>query len=80
MPDDVFSDFDPFAGPALLASAPSTEPQREIWLAADSGVTASLSFNESVTLTLRGEVNLAALRASWLRGTKRCAAHSARTV
>ncbi len=57
-------DFDPFAGPALLAAVPSTESQREIWTAAQLGRDASLAFNESNSLLLRGPLDLAALRRS----------------
>ncbi|MGZ5968071.1 MAG: aminotransferase class III-fold pyridoxal phosphate-dependent enzyme, partial [Polyangiales bacterium] len=45
-------------------SVPSTEPQREIWLATHLGTEASLAFNESVSLHLRGELDVAALRAA----------------
>ena len=57
-------DFDPFAGPALAATAPSTEGQREIWAAAQMGDDASLAYNESVTLTFHGDFSLAAFRAA----------------
>ena len=39
--------------------APSTEPQREVWLAARLGPEASLAYNESVSLHLRGELDVA---------------------
>jgi amino acid adenylation domain-containing protein len=55
-------EFDPFAGPALLLTAPSTEPQREIWTACRMGEEASLAFNESGVLRLQGPVDAAALR------------------
>ncbi|HEY1811411.1 MAG TPA: amino acid adenylation domain-containing protein [Kofleriaceae bacterium] len=42
--------------------APSTEPQREVWLADKLGKDASLAFNESVSLHLRGELDVGALR------------------
>ncbi|HEY1546572.1 MAG TPA: amino acid adenylation domain-containing protein [Kofleriaceae bacterium] len=42
--------------------APSTEPQREVWLADQLGTGASLAFNESVSLHLRGELDVGALR------------------
>jgi amino acid adenylation domain-containing protein len=58
------ADFDPFAGPAILTTAPSTEPQREIWTAARLGEDASLAFNESCSLVLSGEVSLDAIKAS----------------
>jgi amino acid adenylation domain-containing protein len=53
------------APPALsgrVREAPSTEPQREIWLADHLGPEASLAYNESVSLHLRGELDVAALR------------------
>lgn len=43
-------------------TAPSTEPQREIWLAAQLGPEASLAYNESISLDLRGELDVGALR------------------
>ncbi|HEX7844045.1 MAG TPA: aminotransferase class III-fold pyridoxal phosphate-dependent enzyme, partial [Kofleriaceae bacterium] len=42
--------------------APLTEPQREVWLAARLSPEASLAYNESVSLHLRGELDVAALR------------------
>ncbi|MBP8807637.1 MAG: amino acid adenylation domain-containing protein [Kofleriaceae bacterium] len=50
----------PTAGGAT--AAPSTEPQREVWLAAALGPEASLAYNESVSLHLRGELDVGALR------------------
>jgi len=55
---------DPFAGPAILKTVSTTEPQREIWTAAQIGDDASLAYNESITLWMRGPLNLDALRAS----------------
>jgi amino acid adenylation domain-containing protein len=49
-------------GVAETRSAPSTEPQREVWLADQLGEAASLAFNESVSLHLRGELDVGALR------------------
>ncbi|MEP7311016.1 MAG: amino acid adenylation domain-containing protein [Pseudomonadota bacterium] len=40
----------------------TTEPQREIWLADRMGPGASLAYNESVSIDLRGELNVEALR------------------
>jgi amino acid adenylation domain-containing protein len=56
-------DYDPFAV-ALARVVPSTEAQREIWLAAKLGVEASLAYNESVTLQLRGVLDQGALRSA----------------
>ncbi len=54
------------AVPARAAAAegaiPLTESQTEIWLAAQMGDEASCAFNESVSLTLRGALDAAALR------------------
>ncbi len=54
-------DYDPFGTGMLARVAPSTEPQREIWLAANLGTDASLAYNESITLRLRGALDLDAL-------------------
>ncbi len=63
------SGFFPAARPQVAAVAtagaravPSTEPQREVWLAAAIGPEASLAYNESVSLHLHGELNVGALR------------------
>jgi len=53
--------FDPFAGPVLLASAPTTDHQREIWTASQLGEDASLAYNESVRLHLAGQLDVEAL-------------------
>ncbi len=44
--------------------APMTEPQMEIWMAAQAGDEASCAFNESLTLTLEGPLDIAALSAA----------------
>ena len=49
----VAIDYDPFAGGVLSRVVPSTEAQREVWLASQLGEDASLAFNESVSLRLR---------------------------
>ncbi|MEN6540451.1 MAG: amino acid adenylation domain-containing protein, partial [Mizugakiibacter sp.] len=56
--------YDPFAGAALARVVPTTEPQREVWLADRLGREASLAYNESVSLRLRGRPNVDALRAA----------------
>jgi amino acid adenylation domain-containing protein len=56
-----------FAGstvPAPVAIA-LTEEQTEIWLAAQLGDDASCSFNESVTVRMRGKLDDAALATAW---------------
>jgi amino acid adenylation domain-containing protein len=57
-------DYDPFADGELLRVVPTTEPQREIWLADKLGRDASLAFNESVSLRLRGRLDAEALHVS----------------
>jgi amino acid adenylation domain-containing protein len=56
-------DYDPFAV-EVARVVPSTEAQREIWFAAKLGPDASLAYNESVALRLRGEVDRDALHAA----------------
>ena len=59
-------DFDPFAGPAIVCFAPTTEPQVEIWTACLlGGDDASRAFNESVTLRFTGPLNKSALERAW---------------
>ncbi|MCH6483724.1 amino acid adenylation domain-containing protein [Pseudoxanthomonas sp. LH2527] len=53
----VVVDYDPFAGGALARVVPTTEPQREVWLASQLGEEASLAYNESVSLRLRGTLD-----------------------
>src|SRR6478735_2972042 len=55
---------DPFAGAAILSTAPCTEPQRELWTSCQLGDDASLAFNESVSVWLRGALDEDALRAA----------------
>ena len=57
-------DYDPFADGTLSRVVPGTEPQREIWLADQLGAEASLAYNESVSLHLRGVLDAAALHAA----------------
>ncbi len=53
--------FDPFAAGAIEATVASSEAQREVWLADQLGPQASLAYNESLTLRLRGHLDTAAL-------------------
>ncbi len=55
-------DFDPFAGAAITAVIPTTEAQREVWLADQLDPVASLAYNESVTIALRGSIDTEAMR------------------
>jgi amino acid adenylation domain-containing protein len=57
-------DYDPFADAPLAHVVATTEPQREIWLAAKLEPEASLAYNESVSLYLAGALDIAALQAS----------------
>ncbi|MBL8957289.1 MAG: amino acid adenylation domain-containing protein, partial [Myxococcaceae bacterium] len=56
--------FDPFAGPALVAGAPTTESQREIWASSQLGPDANLAYNESVSVTLEGPLDVARLESA----------------
>lgn len=57
-------DYDPFADAPLARVVATTEPQREIWLAAKLERDASLAYNESVSLRLSGALDVAALQTS----------------
>ncbi len=59
-------DYDPFAGGELQQVVPTTEPQREVWLAAKLAMDASLAYNESVSLRLRGRLDVAGLERALL--------------
>src|SRR5688572_7889068 len=54
-------DFDPFAGPAIERTVPTTEAQREVFVASEMGVDASCAYNESVSLALEGPLDPSAL-------------------
>lgn len=53
--------FDPFASADLERVAPSTQAQREVWLASQLSVEASLAFNEAVLIRLKGPLSIQAL-------------------
>ena len=55
-------DYDPFAEAPLARVVASTESQREVWLADQLSREASLAYNESVSLRLRGPLDVQALR------------------
>jgi amino acid adenylation domain-containing protein len=57
-------DYDPFADAPLARVVPTTEPQREIWLAAQLEPDASLAYNESISLQLSGALDESALHAA----------------
>ncbi len=54
-------DFDPFKGPAIERTVPSTEPQREVFIASRMGPEASCAYNESVSLVLIGPLDRSVL-------------------
>lgn len=54
-------DHDPFAGPAIEQTIPTTEAQREVFVASEMGVEASCAYNESVTLELSGTLDRTAI-------------------
>ena len=58
--DPVFVpvDHDPFSGYPLELTAPTTAPQREVWAASQMSTDASCSYNESVSLELKGKLDL----------------------
>lgn len=64
-------DFDPFAGPPIALTSPTTEPQREVWAASQMGPEASCSYNESVSLELTGPLDLEVLDRAVQRLTAR---------
>ena len=55
-------DYDPFAGEVFARVVPTTEPQREVWLADHLGREASLAYNESICLRFFGALHIDALR------------------
>jgi amino acid adenylation domain-containing protein len=55
-------EFDPFAGDAVERVIPTSEAQREVWLADKLSPHASLAFNESVRLHLVGHLDVSALQ------------------
>lgn len=58
------TEHDPFSGPAVLLTYPTTGPQREVWTASQLSDEASCAYNESVSLALDGPLDAAALRAA----------------
>jgi amino acid adenylation domain-containing protein len=54
-------DYDPFAGSDLARVVPTTEPQREVWLACRLSKEASLAYNESVSFRFTGHLNTGAM-------------------
>lgn len=55
-------DFDPFADGEMEKAIPVTESQQEIWLACELGADdANCAYNESVTIRLQGDLDIALL-------------------
>lgn len=54
-------DFDPFKGPEIQRILPTTEAQREVYVASVMGVDANCAYNESVSLILTGNLDRMAL-------------------
>src|SRR5690349_1931164 len=59
-------DYDPFAATSVARVVPTTEAQRELWLADKLGREASLAFNESIVLNIEGDLDVEAMQASLL--------------
>ena len=57
----VIVDFDPFKGPVIERILPTTEAQREVYVASVMGVDANCAYNESVSLILTGKLDRASL-------------------
>ncbi|MBK8612082.1 MAG: amino acid adenylation domain-containing protein [Flavobacteriales bacterium] len=54
-------DHDPFQGPVIEQAIPTTEAQREVFVAAEMGRDASCAYNEGVSLLLKGTLDADAL-------------------
>ncbi|NJQ98033.1 MAG: hypothetical protein HC784_11260 [Hydrococcus sp. CSU_1_8] len=57
-------EFDPFADGELLLTALATESQKEIWASVRMSDEANCAYNESQSLRLRGDLNIAALQSA----------------
>ncbi|MDM0043201.1 amino acid adenylation domain-containing protein [Variovorax dokdonensis] len=63
LPDAESVDYDPFGGGAEVERVvPSSQAQREVWLADRLSTQASLAYNEAVRLRLRGALDIGALQ------------------
>ncbi len=63
--------FNPFSHGEIEMIVPATEPQREVWLTAKMNVGGNCAFNESVSVRLKGPVDLDRLQDAVARGIKR---------
>ena len=61
----VAVEFDPFDGRPIERTIPSTEAQREVFIASRMGPEASCAYNESVSLELTGALDRATLEAAF---------------
>jgi len=59
-------DYDPFAASAVARVVPTTEAQRELWLADLLSREASLAFNEAVMLSIEGDFDIEAMQLALL--------------
>ncbi|MFZ1332427.1 MAG: condensation domain-containing protein, partial [Flavobacteriales bacterium] len=57
-------DFDPFNGPVIERILPTTEAQREVYVASIMGVDANCAYNESVSLILTGNLDRSSLESA----------------
>lgn len=64
-------EFDPFQGPIIVRTAPSTEAQREVWVVSQMGKDASCAYNESVSLELSSDTAENAVDAKLMEATIR---------
>src|SRR5688572_2912765 len=65
-------DYDPFAGGELDRTAPATEEQEEIWAAVQvGGEPANLAYDESVSLRMKGRLDVPALERALQRLVER---------
>ncbi|HSV59711.1 MAG TPA: amino acid adenylation domain-containing protein [Variovorax sp.] len=61
LPSSETVDYDPFGAAEVQRVVPTTEAQREIWLADRLSPDASLAYNESISLVMEGRLDVDAL-------------------
>ena len=64
-PNAISVDFDPFAQGEISTLALATESQKEIWASVQMGSDANCAYNESVSLWLRGKLEIETLRSAF---------------
>ena len=62
---DITVDFDPFSGGELLRVCPTTIPQKEVIASTQMGNEANTAFNEAVSITVNGALDLELLELSF---------------